>query len=294
MEIGWPSIAASASMPPTPQPSTERPLTMVVWLSVPTSVVGKGLRVAAIRLLGPHRLRQIFEIDLVADAGAGRHHAEIVEGARPPAQERVALAVALIFLVDIDLEGLVRAERVDHHRMVDDEIDRSERIDLLRVAAERCHRVAHGGEIDHGGHAGEVLHQHARRAEGDLAVALALLEPERHAANVVGGDGASILVAQQILEQHLEREGQIADADQPVGLGLLQAEIVVFLAVDFERAPAFEAVERGFKCRCQRDLHQEVITQRFKRMQGRGQPEQAGPPPARTPPLNQGLRDWPI
>ena len=40
MEIGWPSIAASASMPPTPQPSTESPLTMVVWLSVPTSVSG--------------------------------------------------------------------------------------------------------------------------------------------------------------------------------------------------------------------------------------------------------------
>ena len=30
-----------------------------------------------------HRLREIFEIDLVADAGPGRHHAEIVEGARP-------------------------------------------------------------------------------------------------------------------------------------------------------------------------------------------------------------------
>ncbi len=43
MEIGWPSIAASASMPPTPQPSTERPLTMVVWLSVPTSVSGNAI-----------------------------------------------------------------------------------------------------------------------------------------------------------------------------------------------------------------------------------------------------------
>ena len=40
MDTGWPSIAASASMPPTPQPSTARPLTMVVWLSVPTSVSG--------------------------------------------------------------------------------------------------------------------------------------------------------------------------------------------------------------------------------------------------------------
>ena len=40
IEIGWPSIAASASIPPAPQPSTARPLTMVVWLSVPTSVSG--------------------------------------------------------------------------------------------------------------------------------------------------------------------------------------------------------------------------------------------------------------
>ncbi len=43
MEHGWPSIAASASMPPTPQPSTPRPLIMVVWLSVPTSVSGSAI-----------------------------------------------------------------------------------------------------------------------------------------------------------------------------------------------------------------------------------------------------------
>ncbi|MDH6567191.1 hypothetical protein M2160_002212 [Streptomyces sp. SAI-117] len=40
METGWPSIAASASMPPTPQPSTPRPLTIVVCESVPTRVSG--------------------------------------------------------------------------------------------------------------------------------------------------------------------------------------------------------------------------------------------------------------
>ena len=38
MDSGWPSMAASASMPPTPHPSTPRPLTMVVWESVPTRV----------------------------------------------------------------------------------------------------------------------------------------------------------------------------------------------------------------------------------------------------------------
>ena len=33
-------MAASASMPPTPQPSTPMPLIMVVWLSVPNTVSG--------------------------------------------------------------------------------------------------------------------------------------------------------------------------------------------------------------------------------------------------------------
>ena len=40
MEMGWPSMAASASMPPTPQPSTPMPFSMVVWESVPTQVSG--------------------------------------------------------------------------------------------------------------------------------------------------------------------------------------------------------------------------------------------------------------
>ena len=39
-ETGWPSIAASASMPPTPQPTTPSPLIIVVCESVPTSVSG--------------------------------------------------------------------------------------------------------------------------------------------------------------------------------------------------------------------------------------------------------------
>ena len=41
IEIGWPSIAASASIPPTPQPSTPRPLIIVVCESVPTRVSGR-------------------------------------------------------------------------------------------------------------------------------------------------------------------------------------------------------------------------------------------------------------
>jgi hypothetical protein len=37
----------------------------------------------------------------MADAGAGRHHAEIVEGLLAPAQEFVAFAIALVFEINI-------------------------------------------------------------------------------------------------------------------------------------------------------------------------------------------------
>ncbi len=41
---GWPSRQASASIPPTPQPSTPMPLTIGVWESVPTRVSGRATR----------------------------------------------------------------------------------------------------------------------------------------------------------------------------------------------------------------------------------------------------------
>ncbi len=198
----------------------------------------------AVLLAGPHGLGEIFEIDLVADAGARRHHAEILEGGLAPAQELVALAVALIFALDIVGEGHAVAEGIDHHRMVDDQIDRHQRVDARRVAAERHHGVAHGSQIDHRRHAGEILHQDPGGAESDLAVALAGGKPGGHGADIVGGDRAPVLVAEQVLEQHLQREGQAGNAGQSVLLGIGQAVVFVGCAPDGKGAPRFEAVER--------------------------------------------------
>ena len=128
--------------------------------------VGVGLRGPAV--LGPHGLCQVFEVDLVTDAGAWRHHAEIVEGARAPAQELVALLVALVFDLDVLLEGVGRAEEIDLDGMVDDEVDGHQRIDLGGIAVQVAHGIAHGGQVDDRRHAGEILHQHARRPVGDL------------------------------------------------------------------------------------------------------------------------------
>ncbi len=194
-------------------------------------------------LLGPHRLREIFEIDLVADAGAGRHHREVRERLLAPLQELVTLLVLLVFLGDVLGERLVVTEEVDDDRVVDDEIDRHQRVDLLGIAAEVLHRVAHRREIDHRRHAGEILHQDARRAERDFMLELALLQPLRHRDDVFLLDRAAVLVAQQVLEQNLHRVWQLRNTLQSVLLCQGQAVIDVGLGADLQGLAAFEAVE---------------------------------------------------
>jgi hypothetical protein len=162
-----------------------------------------------------------------------------------PFQEFVAFLVLLVFLDDVLAERLVVPEEVHDHRVVDDEIDRHQRVDLLGIAAQRLHRITHRGEIDHRRHAGEILHQDARRAERNFMLELALPQPFRHRDDVGLLDRAVVLVAQQVFQQHLHRIGQLGNSLQTVLLGGGQAVINIGLAADLESLAAFEAVERG-------------------------------------------------
>jgi len=193
-------------------------------------------------LRGPYRLGEIFEIDLMADASAGRHDAEIRERLLAPAQERIALAVALIFDLDVFFQRGGRAEMVHHHRMIDDEVDRGERIDFRGRATEFGHRIAHRGEIDNAGNAGEILHQHAGRAERDFAIALLLLHPRGERLDVGRRDRTAILVAQEILEQHLQGIGQARNVAISGLLDRFEAVVVINLLANRQFAARFQAV----------------------------------------------------
>ena len=165
--------------------------------------VGPGATVLAV-----HDGREVLKVHLVHDAGAGRDHAEALEGLLAPAQELIALAVALELARDVEQEGGVDAVLVDLHGVVDHEVDGLLRVDPRGVAAEIGHRIAHGREVDDGGDAGEVLEQHARGAEGDLVRGRGLRLPGAERADRVGADGGAVLTAQQVLEQDAQGEGQ--------------------------------------------------------------------------------------
>ena len=112
--------------------------------------------------------RQVLQIDLVTDAGARRYHPKAVEGLLRPAQKLVALDVALVLDVDVLVEGVRPAGDLGDHRVVDDQLDRDQRVDPCRVTAECSHRVAHGRQVDHTGHTGEVLHEDPLGSQDDL------------------------------------------------------------------------------------------------------------------------------
>ena len=74
-------------------------------------------------------------------------------------------------------------------------------VDPAGVASERSYRVAHRGEVDDGGDAGEVLEEHPRGREGDLARRLGRCIPRRDRFHVLACDGVAVLAPQKVLEQ---------------------------------------------------------------------------------------------
>ena len=194
----------------------------------------------------PHHLRQVFKVDLVADACARRDDAEVVERSLSPAQERVTLFVALVLKVHIIVERLSRARDVNHDRVIDDEIDRHQRIDLRRIGASRLHRIAHRREIDDRRHTGEVLHQDPRRTERDLAIGGASLKPAGDRPDIVGRHRSPVLPAQEIFEEDLEGERQPRDAAQPRRFRGCKAVVFVRLIPNLQRAARTKGVERSF------------------------------------------------
>ncbi len=204
--------------------------------------VGVGGALAAGFMHEDHA-RQVLEVDLVDDAGIRRHDGEVAEGALPPAQEGIALLVALELKSGVQVEGLRRAELIHLHRVVNDQLGGLQGVDLGRIAAQALDGVAHGGQIDHGGDAGEVLHEDAAGHEGDLVAGDALRRPGGQGAHHGGGDGVAVLAAEQVLRQNAQREGQLLRLAAEL-LQSADAVDFVFLVAELERRATVEAVHR--------------------------------------------------
>ena len=170
----------------------------------------------------------------------GGHDLQCVERPLAPAQERVSLAVAAELELGVPSDREPAREVVDLHRVVDDQLGRDERIDQIRVAAERRHRVAHRREVDDRRYAREVLEEHTRGREGDLARGLRLGVPRGDRLHVVRRHVRAVLAAEDVLEQDAERVRETRDVE--AGLERVEPEHLVARAAGGQGRARAEAV----------------------------------------------------
>jgi hypothetical protein len=183
----------------------------------------------------------------VTDAGVRRHDPEVIEGLLRPPQQLITLLVAVELQLGVAAEGVGAAEDVGDDGVVDDQLGRDERVDPARVAAEIGHGVTHRHQIHHTRHPGEVLQQHPRRRELDLG-ALGVRIPGAERVNLLGGHQRTVLMAQQVLQQHLQAEGQPRRALQAVQPEHLVRQLADREPVTGARTVPCHALLRPFAC----------------------------------------------
>ena len=123
-----------------------------------------------------------------------------------PAIKSVALLVPLVLALNVETDGVLAAEEIHLHRVVDDEVDGNEWVDSSRVATQPSDRGAHGSEVNSGGDADEVLHDDAGRVKRKLLVetSVRVWRPAREVEDVLLADDPGAAIAEHALEQDFD------------------------------------------------------------------------------------------
>ena len=170
-------------------------------------------KVDAVALM--HAARKELQVDLVHDAEAGRYHAERVERLHAPLHELVAFPVALEFEPHVQFQSAARPVVVDHHRMVDHQVDRNQRLDQPGLVPHPRRNATHRGQVDQQRHPGEILQHHARDHEWNLFGARGPRSPGGHLPSVILGDFVAVAVPEHRLQHHADRMGQAGYLSEP-------------------------------------------------------------------------------
>ena len=111
---------------------------------------------------------------------------EVGEGGLAPLEEGKPLLVP----IELDLLVLVlcvgSTGDIDLDRVIHNEVNLAERIDLAWITAVLLHGSSHRGQINHSWNAGEVLKNDTGRLEGDLKVLLRGHLPVQDSLNIGG------------------------------------------------------------------------------------------------------------
>src|SRR5437764_4536822 len=136
------------------------------------------------------------------DADSRRNELESLESLLSPFKKLVTLAIALELHVQIEFQRARRTEEIDLYRVINNQIDRHERFDDLRIASEPLHSTAHRREVDNQRNSCEVLQNNARNDEWDLLVRGCFRVPFCKRFNIFAPDLFPVAVAQHRFEDN--------------------------------------------------------------------------------------------
>ncbi len=161
-----------------------------------------------------------------------RHNPEIGECLLSPLEEFIAFAVALELDFGVAIERVGCGEKINLHRMVDDQINRHQRIDLLRISAQTSDCSAHGSQVNDGGYAREILHHHAAGQKRN-AWARAFRAPRGNVLHILLLDFLVIALTEGSFEHNADRVRQFAQLGEAGLLQRIKAKDDVFLPAHF-------------------------------------------------------------
>ena len=156
-----------------------------------------------------------------------------------PFEQRIAFAVPFIFLCHIVKQTIPAPVSVNLDGMIDDQFHGYQRIDRGGIASQVFDCVAHGGEIDDCGDAGEILHQYAGRMIGNLNWDLIGFLPIGDGCNIFRFHSVMIEFSEEIFNENPDRERQPADRAQAFFLEFPDIEIRIVFPLALNVADEF-------------------------------------------------------
>ena len=189
-----------------------------------------------------HAASKVLEIDLMNDADAGRDNLEGVEGLHAPFHELIALLVARKLELHVQIERIRCTEVVDHHRVVDHQIDRHQRLDSLGILAHLTGHPAHRCQVGQQRHTGKVLKHDTGDDEGDLIDPVGARLPVGELLDMLLGHLLAIDIAQHGLQHDANRDRQALDIREGLGERGQRIELATAAAARFEVLESLECV----------------------------------------------------
>ena len=141
--------------------------------------------------------------------------------------------ITLEFHFCIPLKRVRIGKEIHLHRVVDHQVDRNHWIDRLGIASQAGDGGTHRSQVNHRRDPGKILHDHARRKEGDTGT-IASRCPFGNILHVFLRDFLTVALAQSCLKQDTDGKRQFTQLDQAGFLKRLEPEDNIFLITNLE------------------------------------------------------------